>query len=172
MACYFSKPNTIAVGLSFLSQIAKYRIHNIDSSSLRVALRSYIFHRSRKSLPVPRLPQSALLVNQKHWRAIILSFIFVSLLYEKKKSSLSHFVFDERQISPLNMDAYPFVQSYYKATRIHYNYGIIKWDSIWSIYVYFSKSSLFAWSLFIKLASYLVFFSYINYWTIFLVIIF
>jgi hypothetical protein len=38
MAFYFGKPDTIAVTLSFLSKILKYRLHTIDSSSVGVAL--------------------------------------------------------------------------------------------------------------------------------------
>jgi len=38
MACYFRKSDTIAVGLTFLSKILKYILHNIDSSSIGVAL--------------------------------------------------------------------------------------------------------------------------------------
>jgi hypothetical protein len=40
MACYFRKPDTIAVGLSFLLKIVKYRLHNLDGSSVGVALRA------------------------------------------------------------------------------------------------------------------------------------
>jgi len=38
MSCYFRKPDTIVVGLSFLPKIAKYRLHNMDVSSVGVAL--------------------------------------------------------------------------------------------------------------------------------------
>jgi hypothetical protein len=39
MTGYFRKPDTIAVGLSFLPKIVKYRLHNLDGSSVGVALR-------------------------------------------------------------------------------------------------------------------------------------
>jgi hypothetical protein len=37
MTCYFKKADTIAVGLSFLPKIVKYRLHNMEGSSVGVA---------------------------------------------------------------------------------------------------------------------------------------
>jgi hypothetical protein len=39
MTCYFRKPDIIAIELSFLPKIVKYRLHNLDGSSAGVALR-------------------------------------------------------------------------------------------------------------------------------------
>jgi len=55
MTCYFRKPDTIVVGLSlslslFFPKIAKYRLHNIDSSSLGVALSLIKGAKSQKNL--------------------------------------------------------------------------------------------------------------------------
>jgi hypothetical protein len=57
MACYFRKPDTIAVGLCFLPKIVKYRIYNMDDSSIGVAL-------------TPRRPSLHLepqIVQQRNW---------------------------------------------------------------------------------------------------------
>jgi hypothetical protein len=37
MTCYFGKPDTIVIGLSFLSKILKYRLYSMDSSSVGVS---------------------------------------------------------------------------------------------------------------------------------------
>ena len=42
MTCYFRKRDTIVVGLSLFSpKILKYRLHNMDSSFVGVALKDY-----------------------------------------------------------------------------------------------------------------------------------
>jgi hypothetical protein len=62
MTCYIGKLDTIAVGLSFLSKIPKYRLHNTDSSSIGVAL-CYIF----MALHIFIGGKSSVLMDVKPW---------------------------------------------------------------------------------------------------------